>query len=171
MTGLIGPLALLAAAAFAGAACYVSTAEHPARLRLDDDAALAQWQPSYARGKLMQAGLALVGSLLACWAWWESRDWLWLAGGIALIANWPVTLLVILPVNRRLEAVPPGGGGAESRALLIRWGRLHAVRTLLGGLAALLMLAAAARALPPAHMIPADPNQAMDDCCRPAPTP
>jgi hypothetical protein len=144
MTGLIGLLALLAAALFAGAAFYVSVAEHPARMQLDDAAALAQWKPSYKRGKLMQAGLALLGSLLAFWAWWDGRDWLWLAGGIALLANWPATLIAILPTNHRLEAIPPGGAGPQSRALLVRWGRLHAVRTVLGALAALLMLAALA---------------------------
>jgi len=133
VTALIGPLALLAAALFAGAALYVSVAEHPARMALADDAAaLAQWRPSYARGKLMQGGLALAGGLLACWAWWESRDWLWLGGGILLLANWPFTLLAIMPVNRRLEAVPPGSGDAGSRVLLARWGRLHAMRSLLG---------------------------------------
>lgn len=171
MTGLIGPLALVAAGSFAGAALYVSVAEHPARMRLDDAAALAQWRPSYARGKLMQAGLALIGGLLGVWAWWEDRNLLWLAGGIALLANWPVTLIAILPVNHRLEAVTPREAGPESRALLIRWGRLHAVRTLLGGVAALLMLAALASALQPGRTPPADPGQAMNDCCRPAATP
>jgi threonine dehydrogenase-like Zn-dependent dehydrogenase len=144
MTGPIGLFALLATAAFAGAAFYVSIAEHPARMALGDEAALAQWKPSYQRGKAMQASLALLGGALALWAWWQSRDWLWLAGGIALLANWPFTLLAILPTNQRLEAVPPGSAGAETRALLMRWGRLHAGRTLLGMLATALMLAALA---------------------------
>jgi len=165
MTGLIGPLAFLAAALFAGAALYVSVAEHPARLRLDDGPALAQWRPSYARGKAMQGTLALAGSLFAFWAWWEGRDWLWLAGGLFLLANWPFTLVAIMKVNHRLEALAPGA--PETRGLLVRWGRLHAMRTLLGSLAALLMLAAAARA---PHQV-TDPKQAMDDCCRPAATP
>ena len=144
MTGALGYLALLATAAFGGAAFYVSVAEHPARMALDDEAALAQWKPSYQRGKAMQASLALVGGALAIWAWWQGRDWLWLAGGIALLANWPFTLLAILPTNHRLATVPPGSAGPKSRALLIRWGRLHAGRTLLGALAAMLMLAALA---------------------------
>lgn len=133
-------LAFLIAALFAGAAIYVSVAEHPARLALGDDAALTQWKPSYRRGKLMQASLALVGSLLAFWVWWQDRNLLWLAGGLLLLASWPVTLILIMPVNRRLEAA--AAPGPETRALLVRWGRLHLLRTALGTAAALAMLCA-----------------------------
>jgi hypothetical protein len=139
---IVAQLALLLAAAFAGAAIYVSVAEHPARMGLDDAAALAQWQPSYARGKLMQASLALAGSLLAGWSWWQSGNALWLIGALLLIAPWPFTLLVILPTNHRLEATAPADAGPASRALLVRWGRLHAVRAALGTAAALVMLCA-----------------------------
>jgi hypothetical protein len=138
----LAQLALVVAALFAGAAIYVSIAEHPARLALDDEAALAQWKSSYARGRLMQAALALAGALLASWVWWHSLNLLWLIGALLLLANWPFTLLVILPVNRRLEAIPVGAAGAEARELLERWGRLHVIRADLGGTAALVMLIA-----------------------------
>jgi hypothetical protein len=136
------PLALLAAAAFAGAALYVSVAEHPARMGLDDEAALRQWKPSYAKGKIMQAGLALIGSLLAFWVWWEGRNLLWMIGGLVLLANWPFTLAAILPTNHRLEAIADGAPAPETRFLLVRWGRLHAVRAALGTASALIMLGA-----------------------------
>jgi len=125
-------LALIAASLFAGAALYVSLAEHPARRRLDDRAALGQWRASYARAAPMQAGLALLSLLLGLWAWWRiGGDWL-LAGALLIGAAIPLTLAVIMPLNNRLKATAPDAAGPESRALLERWGRLHALRALLG---------------------------------------
>ena len=135
----LGPRALIAAALFTGAAVYVSVAEQPARLTIDDRAALAQWRPAYARGAPMQASLAIVGCLLGIAAWWQSGAWLWLVGALLLVANWPYTLACIMPVNRKLKAIE---GGEDSRALLQLWGRLHAGRSLLGCGAVLCMLAA-----------------------------
>lgn len=142
---LAGQLALVVAALFAGAAIYVSVAEQPARLRLDDRAALAQWQPSYDRGAIMQASLAIVGFLLGLLAWWQGGGWPWLLGAAILVANWPYTLACILPTNRTLKATDPANAGLESRALMLRWGALHAGRGALGCAAALVFLWASMR--------------------------
>jgi hypothetical protein len=129
---LAGQMALIAAAAFAGAAFYVNVAEQPARLGLDDRSLLLEWKPSYQRGLNMQATLALVGGVLALLAWWLTNDWRWIVGALLILANWPYTLLGIRPTNNRLMAIPSEQADAGARRLIERWGRLHAVRTALG---------------------------------------
>lgn len=137
---LAGHLALTVAALFTGAAFYVGFAEQPARLQLDDGALLAEWKPSYRRGFAMQAMLAFVGFLLGTIQWWQSGDGLWLAGALLLLANWPFTLIVIMPTNNALLATPSEAASAGSRELVVKWGRLHAVRTALGAAATLVFL-------------------------------
>jgi hypothetical protein len=112
---------------------YITLVEQPARLTLPDGPQLAKWQPSYKRALPIQAALALLGGLAGLVAWYGLRDWRLLAGGLVLLANWPFTMLVIMPVNKRLMAMTEADAGPESRALLERWGRLHAARSGLGG--------------------------------------
>lgn len=141
---MLSLLALVIAAVFTGAAHYIVFAEQPARLQLADGPALQQWKPSYSRGFVMQATLAVVGGACGIAAFFlEQRDGRLLAGAFILLGNWPYTVLVILPVNRKLQAIEVAQAGGESRSLLIRWGRLHAVRDLLGILATIAFLWAA----------------------------
>ncbi|MGH6932678.1 MAG: DUF1772 domain-containing protein [Dongiaceae bacterium] len=129
---LIGLLALATAAAFAGAACYINLAEQPARLGLDDKNLLAQWKPSYARGFIMQASLAIVAGVLGLAAGWQAQDWRWIVGAVLILANWPYTVLGIFPTNHKLNAIAADAADATSRALIKTWGWLHGVRTVLG---------------------------------------
>ncbi|WP_262266521.1 DUF1772 domain-containing protein [Microvirga yunnanensis] len=137
---LIGQLALVAAAVFSGAALYINVAEQPARLGLDDHALLTEWKPSYKHGLAMQAPLAVLGFLLGLAAWWQVEHIGWVIGALLMIANWPVTLFAIMPTNNTLMATDPAAAGAESRAMIERWGSLHAVRTALGFAACLAFL-------------------------------
>jgi hypothetical protein len=83
----------------------------------------------------MQASLAVIGFLLGLLAWLATGRVTFAIGALLIIANWPWTLLGMLPTNKALMATEVGNAGAETRALLLQWNRLHAVRTVLGGLA------------------------------------
>jgi Domain of unknown function (DUF1772) len=52
----------------------------------------------------------------------------------------PFTLIVILSTNKRLLSKELDRQSAEAEHLLERWGRLHAVRSVLSGLALALFL-------------------------------
>ena len=139
-----GLLALTLATAFCSAALYINIAEHPARMLLDDEHALAQWAPSYDRAFTYQGGLAVLSGAAGLAQVWVSGDWRWSIGAALILANWPYTMLVILPLNHRLKAIAPAAAGSQSRAMLAQWNQLHAFRTALSGMAALAFLWCAA---------------------------
>ncbi len=129
---VFGLLALTIAAVFTGAAIYINIAEQPARLKLDDDALLREWKPSYKRGFAMQASLAVLGFVFGLLAWNETGANGFLYGALILVANWPWTLIAIRPTNNKLMAMEPTNEDPQIGALVRRWGWLHAVRSMLG---------------------------------------
>ena len=85
----------------------------------------------------MQAPLAVISALLGAAAWWTNGAWLFAVGALLILGNLPYTLIVIMPVNHRLEAIGPDDDPAPARSLIHRWARLHAGRSALGAFATL----------------------------------
>jgi hypothetical protein len=124
-------LATLAAGLFAGASIYINLVEHPARMECGTDLAVTEFAPSYRRATVMQVALAAVGFLAAAGAWLTGSSTGWLIGGSILVAVVPFTLVVIFPTNKKLLDSSLDKGSELASKLLIRWGRLHAVRSAL----------------------------------------
>jgi hypothetical protein len=133
-------VAVFACGIFTGAAVYVSLVEHPARMECGVEIAAAEFSPSYRRGSIMQATLAALGLGSSIAAWLAGATFWWLVGGVALGTVIPFTLIVILPTNKQLLSPTLDKRSAETERLLVRWGVLHAVRSLLSALALLLFL-------------------------------
>jgi hypothetical protein len=139
---MIARIALLATALFSGAAVYITLVEHPARMLCPTSYAVAQWRPSYKRATVMQASLAVIGSLAAMITWLAGAGLSWLVAGMLLGAIIPFTLIVFFPTNKQLEDDALDTSGESARTLLTRWGRLHAVRSGASILAFIIMLSA-----------------------------
>jgi hypothetical protein len=136
------PAAILATSLFTGAAIYVSLVEHPARMACPIEVAIAQWRPSYRRATVMQASLAVVGTLAGIGAGIGGAGPVWVIAGFVLSAVVPFTLFVMWPTNKKLEDPNLDRSSDTAIALLARWGNLHAVRSALGLIALVLMLLA-----------------------------
>jgi hypothetical protein len=84
-----GQLALTAASVFLGCAVYMTLVEQSARLRLDDQALLKEWQPSDHRSFPLLAISALIAAVLALLAYFNRQDLRWMIGGFIIIMTWP----------------------------------------------------------------------------------
>jgi uncharacterized membrane protein len=91
----------------------------------------------------MQAILAAIGLVSSIAAWLAGASVLWVVGGVLLGSVIPFTLIVILPTNKQLLNPALDKHSAQTGQLLARWAMLHAVRSVLSGLALLLFLSPA----------------------------
>ena len=130
-------LATLSCALFAGAAIYINLVEHPARMGCDTRIAATVWAPSYERATVMQASLAIVSLLSGVAAWLLGGGAMWLVGAVLIGSVVPFTFVAIMPTNKQLLSPGRDLAPSETRALLEKWGRLQAVRSLLSFAAAL----------------------------------
>jgi len=94
----------------------------------------------------MQSSLVIMSGVLGGLVYFGTWDWRWLLGAALILANWPYTFWVVIPVNKRLEATTPESANAETRDLVKTWGKLHAVRSALGLGATLVYLWATVKA-------------------------
>ena len=135
-------ISILCTTLFTGAAVYVNLAEHPARMACGTELAATEWTPSYKRAARMQAPLAMLGTLTALVSWRLTENILWLVGALLIFAVIPFTLIAIRPTNNLLLDPARDRASAETRALLEKWGKLHAVRSILSLLASAVLLIA-----------------------------
>ena len=124
-------IATVCATLFAGAALYINLVEHPSRMGLETEMAALHWAPSYKRATWLHAPLALLSFGSGVVAWSLGAGLGWLVAALLIGAVVPVTYLIIMPTNQKLLTSGRDLSSPETRALLMRWGELHAIRTCL----------------------------------------
>jgi hypothetical protein len=132
--------ATLCAGIFCGAAVYINLVEHPARVACGTELAVRQFAPSYKRATVMQVSLAVAGLFLGLAGAWQLHDPVAALGAILLASVAPFTLIVIFPTNKQLLDSALDARSQRAAALLGRWNRLHAVRSVLSAAGFTLML-------------------------------
>jgi len=65
---------------------------------------------------------------------------MWLMAALFILAVIPVTLVVIFPTNKQLLAPGRDLSSSETRELLVKWGRLHAIRSVLSLVASVIFI-------------------------------
>jgi uncharacterized membrane protein len=133
-------LATVCCAVFFGAAAYISLVQHPAALETGSEFAVRFFAPMYRRASIMQASLAIVGSIASIAAYLLGAGRAWLLSAILMGSVVPFTLLVVEPLNDQIKVLDPSAERAVE--LLIKWGRLHWVRTVASGAAFMMCLMA-----------------------------
>lgn len=140
MLAVVEFIAVVSCALFAGAAIYITLVEHPARMGCDTKTAATVWAPSYKRATVMQASLAILSLLAGVAAWLLGGGVLWFVGAVLIGLVVPFTFIAIMPTNQQLLAPGRDLASSETRTLLEKWGRLHAVRSLLSFIAAVVFV-------------------------------
>ncbi len=146
MLTIVEFIASLSCTLFTGAAVYINLVEHPARMGCDTKTAVTVWAPSYKRATVMQASLAITGFLAGVGAWGFGGGVWWLFGAVLLGAVVPFTFIAVMPTNHALLTPGRDLSSSETRALLEKWGRLHAVRSGLSLVASVVYLSLILRA-------------------------
>ena len=124
-------IAVLSASLFTGASIYINLVEHPARMSCGTALAVTEFAPSYKRATIMQVLLALISFLNALAVWVIDSGIYWLIGGILIVLVIPFTVIAILPTNKQLLAPSLDKNSEKAYQLMVRWGKLHAVRSVL----------------------------------------
>ena len=127
-----GLLAFAATSAFVGAALYINLVEQPARLALGPRSMVREWAPSNRRGFVMLASLAVISAISAYVDFTRTGDVRWLIGGTVILASWPYSYFVVVPVNIWLCAIPAATARSAVRELMRDWGLLEWGQTVIG---------------------------------------
>ena len=127
-------LAITAAGIWTGAAIYIGFAEHPSAVKTGPTFATEYFRHMSKRTAPFMMVLAALSGMSAGWVWWINGDNGWLIGASLQLGMFPLTGLLIVPTNIKLIQIDPAAEPELAARLHSKWGRMHWLRTAIGGL-------------------------------------
>ncbi|KAJ3087820.1 hypothetical protein HK100_008227 [Physocladia obscura] len=112
-----------------GAAIYGAAVESPSR-ESDVRAAQIQVRNIYKSAAIMQAGTSNLSLLTAVISFGLTRDWVMLASAVCTVALLGITVVFILPINRKILGEVETD--SELKEMMETWQKWHILRTVFG---------------------------------------
>jgi hypothetical protein len=138
MIPLLKFITVLCNALFAGAALHITLIDQPARHKISLKGAVEHWIEMFKGSALYQSIYSVLGLICSTLLITSEGGFKWALTGFILATLLRFTLFILMPVNRilleprLLEDISKEDESAKVKAnkLLVKWGWLHLVRTL-----------------------------------------
>lgn len=127
-------LIILGMGAIFGTALTASIVVHPILTVVKRSTAIEVFKPFFDKTHVIVLVLSIIVSLLCLVASILSGNWSWFVISLIMHLNGPYTIFLMMPLNRRLMSKDVDPESEQTQKDLIKWGSLHAVRTIVNGL-------------------------------------
>ena len=133
MFDLLIVLILLIMGAQFGIALTASVVVHPILILIKPSSAIEVFKPFFDKTHIIVLVMSITVSLLALVASIISGNWWWFSISMIMHLNGPYTIIMMMPLNRRLMAEDIDPESEHTKNDLRKWGYLHGVRTVMNG--------------------------------------
>lgn len=116
-----------------GVALTASIVVHPILTTVKRTTAIEVFKPFFDKTHIIVLVLSITVSLIALVSSLISGQWSWFIISLFMHLNGPYTIFLMMPLNHRLMADGVNPDSEQTKNDLIKWGSLHAFRTLLNG--------------------------------------
>lgn len=116
-----------------GVALTSSVIVHPILKMISRTAAIEVFKPFFDKTHKVVLYMSIVVSVLALIVSIITKNWWWFGISLLMHLNGPYTIFTMMPLNRRLMEDDVDPNSEQTKNDLLKWGSLHAVRTVWNG--------------------------------------
>jgi len=133
MTDLLITLIIIIMGTQFGVALASSIIVHPILKMITRPAAIEVFKPFFDKTHKAVLFMSIVVSVLALALSIITKNWWWFGISALMHLNGPYTIKFMMPTNNRLMAENVDPNSEQTKADLLSWGNLHAIRTVWNG--------------------------------------